>query len=83
MSELQPLYFGTRGFGLAMACVGWAYAIEFERQQWDKYARRDRYGRVARRENPGEFEQLFARWHRLFMYPCAWLVTEPSPALVK
>lgn len=80
---MTALYFGTRGFGLAMACLSWAYAIEFERQQWDKYARRDRYGRPERRETPGEFEREYMRWYNVFMYPDALLVTEPSPALVK
>lgn len=84
MSALQPLYCGTRGFGLAMAVVGWAALLQEER---------DLYVRAWERQHqrPASFEPLpvpahvrypwptpvqreYARWYQMFVWPDAWLV---------
>ena len=73
---MTPIYYGTRGFGLAMAVLSYAWAIGVERELKVKYARRDRYGRpMVDWWPPSPMEREYQRWYVRFLHPDAWLVT--------
>lgn len=62
--DLVPYYEPLRAFALAMACVAWAYYIQFEEKQIDKYIPIGLRWRASRR-----VRCEYAKWALIFLWP--------------